>query len=71
VIYPSACSHSRQGGDTRRLAIVANAAGVGAGFRTIATEMTHLQAIPAFDILHVARFLPGVRSLTRKKVAEV
>ena len=49
-----------EGGSTGRFAIVADAPGIGARFRTITHEMAHLETIPAFHVFGIAWFLLSI-----------
>jgi hypothetical protein len=46
-----------EGSVTRRFAIVADATGISSWLGTLTGEMTHLETIPAFDILRITGFL--------------
>jgi hypothetical protein len=55
-----------KGSVTRGFAIIADAASIGSWFGTITGEMTHLETIPAFDLLGITRFLQSASTNGRK-----
>jgi hypothetical protein len=56
---------------TRRFAIVADAAGIGSWLGAITGEMTHLETIPAFDILGITRFLTSTTETNNDEECDV